>query len=827
MTHSPSKSPNGKPTIKPSVHPTIRPSVHPTSIPTALPTNQRPVCIEILLADSFGDGWSSAHLALFPSDGDDLSFSIPCGTGITLQEYCFDPLTQNTGDFVVLGVVGYKPAYPWEIFWQVLVKDTGRTYTGSYDTSMIFSFTVTVDEAGVSHGSVDMIEGRFLDSDEFKCVSCKDHTSEPPPIVSESLQIPYNYQRKSKPKPKPQPEPEPNKVKFSSTPDVPPPSADKKPAVPAATPPLSTPVVTPPVATSTAKTGRGHSSSKSHEKIEPQLAETLANSYSQNSRTVSTSTFAVNQKNSQLSEPDSFAVAASDNKQTYQSNQVEHSQSSVDNSELSMSFASGEDTSHTEQHTTAFAVHEDADTRAHAYDSQNAVETSNAETMRYGSGPIDLSSDTHSFRNEDPNHQITEGPDSNTEVKLLSPPTKSLDNKVLISSTTFGNPITPLDSIVPIGVRDAHRRLVTNLPPPEKTNLPPAKSASEKDGIITWELGLYEKSGGVWFSEDGFGTGFEISTGYGDKLVYTGTVCGTEEDGHCQLPFHEGVSYEWRVGGAMSDNAADIMWSYCSVAGYASSQLSFTVVNGHCVPDTYKELSAICRAKEMEKEYIKKLNSMRVKGSVEVAGGPHTKFTADEVNLFGKALGDEFEDAGFSNMMGEESMSVIDIKSDWSDGHANRVLRETDLFEEPIQRINFIIDIKSSLLGVGNEQDAADLRVYLGKTMASGLFAARVRSLARVTASNSLTEIRKVSLVEFDIVHKVVENRMMSAAASLVVTLCAVIGLVFGLLLTLYWVKTSGTNSSTFRYSKASKEESEVQFSSRIPGLIEDNSRRI
>ena len=69
-----------------------------------------------LLGDQFGDGWNTASLVIFPSDGTTASkYSLKCGDSPMRKKYCFYPDRQNDGDYIVVGIFGFKPAEDWEV----------------------------------------------------------------------------------------------------------------------------------------------------------------------------------------------------------------------------------------------------------------------------------------------------------------------------------------------------------------------------------------------------------------------------------------------------------------------------------------------------------------------------------------------------------------------------------------------------------------------------------------------------------------------------------------------------------------------------------------
>ena len=78
-------------------------------------------------------------MLVFPSVGDPWAVAPTCAGSVSRSQYCFSE-SSKPGDFVVVGVVGYKPAFSWEIFWQVRNDQSGEIYSGTYTTSLTFMY---------------------------------------------------------------------------------------------------------------------------------------------------------------------------------------------------------------------------------------------------------------------------------------------------------------------------------------------------------------------------------------------------------------------------------------------------------------------------------------------------------------------------------------------------------------------------------------------------------------------------------------------------------------------------------------------------------------
>eukprot|EP00607_Mallomonas_marina_P002829 CAMPEP_0182428950 /NCGR_PEP_ID=MMETSP1167-20130531/24900_1 /TAXON_ID=2988 /ORGANISM="Mallomonas Sp, Strain CCMP3275" /LENGTH=870 /DNA_ID=CAMNT_0024612197 /DNA_START=370 /DNA_END=2985 /DNA_ORIENTATION=+ len=123
-------------TQEPTVTPTIAPSRDPTHSPTSGETAP-PVCFKFMLLDHFGDGWDKGRMYLYDIYGVAKSYAPNCTDNVREVIYCF-PSSAVDGDWVSAAVFGFRPAFWWEMFWQVLIPGTGALHTGKYDTSMRF-----------------------------------------------------------------------------------------------------------------------------------------------------------------------------------------------------------------------------------------------------------------------------------------------------------------------------------------------------------------------------------------------------------------------------------------------------------------------------------------------------------------------------------------------------------------------------------------------------------------------------------------------------------------------------------------------------------------
>lgn len=107
------------------------------------PTNSTDTCLHITMTDFAGDGWDGVKLFVeFPDGG--IGSDAPDVEHPTIErDVCTS--ANSTGVFYITAAAedpSIVPRNTWEIFWKVdiCVGNTTETFTGGYNTTMIFSF---------------------------------------------------------------------------------------------------------------------------------------------------------------------------------------------------------------------------------------------------------------------------------------------------------------------------------------------------------------------------------------------------------------------------------------------------------------------------------------------------------------------------------------------------------------------------------------------------------------------------------------------------------------------------------------------------------------
>eukprot|EP01041_Mallomonas_annulata_P009574 gene9574-19896_t len=110
------------------------PQITPT--PLLLPD----VCLTFHLMDTFGDGWGpSGRLHVMDSVGIHKTYtSLPNDKGLTIVEYCIDPITARSGRLVTVGLFGLDVPFTWEMYWSAMDNMLRIPVMGGYNTFLTF-----------------------------------------------------------------------------------------------------------------------------------------------------------------------------------------------------------------------------------------------------------------------------------------------------------------------------------------------------------------------------------------------------------------------------------------------------------------------------------------------------------------------------------------------------------------------------------------------------------------------------------------------------------------------------------------------------------------
>lgn len=134
-------------------------------------------------------------------------------------------------------------------------------------------------------------------------------------------------------------------------------------------------------------------------------------------------------------------------------------------------------------------------------------------------------------------------------------------------------------------------------PPPPKPSSEDNNGGSDDDNddsvSSTFTVTMADSAGDGWFKSSGFGAMYSISSAGRSELLATGTLCSGVSYDTCDVSLKDG-SYIFRAAAAMDDDAVEMSWEFCGVAGGSDMELSFYIQDGACYPLLLLHRSTIC-----------------------------------------------------------------------------------------------------------------------------------------------------------------------------------------------------------------------------------------
>ena len=285
---------------------------------------------------------------------------------------------------------------------------------------------------------------------------------------------------------------------------------------------------------------------------------------------------------------------------------------------------------------------------------------------------------------------------------------------------------------------------------------------------------------------------FYVADSSGTSLLFSGTSCGApapkkgpNSSPSCSVALDDG-NYIWRTSGRSGS------WSFCGQSGNGMVQIAFSVSGGVC---TAQEPVSADVISYVDGDWAGLEDQVRLEGVVEIHGLSKDSLSDAEMAVVQHAISQEFNDARIGSSLSSSSVKVAPV-STVSAG-------ERKLVDEkhPV-RLSF--DITASV--VPNRfrfgtTDELNLKNYIDQSARSGMFGARLRTSARLLGIESLRKVNGVSFLSLSLLHRSVENTAMSTSGSIVVISCAVLGLIFGVLLALYFSKKKIVDK--YKYDRA------------------------
>jgi len=294
---------------------------------------------------------------------------------------------------------------------------------------------------------------------------------------------------------------------------------------------------------------------------------------------------------------------------------------------------------------------------------------------------------------------------------------------------------------------------------------------------------------GTWFLPNGLGASYYITDVDGLTYYYVGTFCGQyagaegddnaddEDNEACEIELPEG-EYIYRVDGAFDPQKDQITWTFCETTGGVSEELQFTIdEDGECEPIKKYDLEDICS----REEYMNAQSFITLSGTFELGGMQVPRLTSSEELLIKSALNKEFTETSTHR-------NVNDVVTVTSLATSVKGTDHRSLLVGGVNEVSFQVKVASELYGLQGTKEskmielANSIKGHVAKSMSSGIFVAKVVSLAHEGKVENLQTVNFAKLVDLQYVHESVVNEKLSGFASSVIVVGALVGVAFGLL---------------------------------------------
>jgi response regulator RpfG family c-di-GMP phosphodiesterase len=312
---------------------------------------------------------------------------------------------------------------------------------------------------------------------------------------------------------------------------------------------------------------------------------------------------------------------------------------------------------------------------------------------------------------------------------------------------------------------------------------------------------VVDKYNGTWFLDNGLGAYYEITDITGTHYYYYGTICGDNNEDQCEIHLLPG-QYIYRVDGVFDPKKADVEWEFCGVEGTTSEYLVFEISCGDCddedggvcveLEDDYVckpiklyTLDDVCDAMVLSSNIpLNQQTVITLAGSIDIRGASVSALSKADEDVIKSALDLEFSDANkMRNVDGMLSVTTV------SSSVVPVVSVDRKLDSELVHRVDFQVKVVAEKFGVDGKKSehlntlVKNMHSYLGKSMSSGIFVAKVVALASTHKSEKLQSVKSARLVELSMIHELKVNEQLTNVANMVVVVGALVGLAFGVMI--------------------------------------------
>jgi len=178
-------------------------------------------------------------------------------------------------------------------------------------------------------------------------------------------------------------------------------------------------------------------------------------------------------------------------------------------------------------------------------------------------------------------------------------------------------------------------------PPPPKPATDGGSGGDDDDSVstTTFSVTMTDSAGDGWFKSSGFGAMYSISSADRSQLLATGTLCSGMSSDTCEVSLQDG-SYVFRAAAAMDEDAGEVSWEFCEVAGGSDMELSFYIQEGVCYPLLLLHRSTICASSVS--------TTVTMTGVMVLEGVDSLPLSATDIQILSLALSDILPTAIFN-----------------------------------------------------------------------------------------------------------------------------------------------------------------------------------
>jgi hypothetical protein len=315
-----------------------------------------------------------------------------------------------------------------------------------------------------------------------------------------------------------------------------------------------------------------------------------------------------------------------------------------------------------------------------------------------------------------------------------------------------------------------------------------------------------------------------------------GGAGGNEETQVCVPQLQCGMKYVFRVTGNKYKYKELVAWDFCGVHGYAQSELTFIIVCNEAdgqrkrallapnPPDgageggadgagdgeggagdeggggdkDYEGYEQLCVPILLETNVTECLEHLHgsegaeesyitLQGTIRLDGLDSKTLSVQEGVVIRRTLMESFNNAGKRNSLSENDVSVLSWSHTTAESETKHASRSLE--SQHAGQLSFQVKVPSHRMGVTRHETGvmsdfvAGVQNYVQESMTNGIFLATLQSEARKAMLLSMKSVNYAEVIEMFVIHETKLNEEVSNMANVVVSVGALMGVLFGAIL--------------------------------------------